>query len=56
MWTYGLIANFTPGRRETGVDFHNLDRARLLFIAGGRDHIMPPSVNRSTGGGRGVLA
>ncbi|MGY0020643.1 alpha/beta hydrolase [Streptomyces sp. YJ-C3] len=47
VWTYGLIANLTPGRRETWVDFHNPDRAPLLFIAGGRDHIMPPAVNKS---------
>nr|AAZ23067.1 hypothetical protein [Streptomyces fradiae] len=47
VWTYGLIANLTPGRRETWVDFRDPDRAPLLFIAGGRDHIMPPSVNRS---------
>jgi pimeloyl-ACP methyl ester carboxylesterase len=29
------------------VNFHNEQRAPLLFIAGGADHIMPPSVNRS---------
>jgi pimeloyl-ACP methyl ester carboxylesterase len=47
VWAYGLIANFKPGRQETWVDFHNAERAPLLFIAGGADHIMPPSVNRS---------
>jgi pimeloyl-ACP methyl ester carboxylesterase len=47
VWAYGLIANFKPGRQETWVDFHNPDRAPLLFIAGGADHIMPPAVNRS---------
>ncbi len=47
VWSYGLIANFKPGRQETWVDFHNENRAPLLFIAGGADHIMPPSVNRS---------
>ncbi|GAB3828246.1 alpha/beta hydrolase [Dactylosporangium cerinum] len=47
VWTYGLIANFKPGHQETWVNFHNPDRPPLLFIAGGADHIMPPSVNRS---------
>ncbi|RIV40040.1 alpha/beta hydrolase [Micromonospora radicis] len=47
VWAYGLLANFKPGRQDTWVDFHNNERAPLLFIAGGADHIMPPSVNRS---------
>jgi pimeloyl-ACP methyl ester carboxylesterase len=47
VWSYGLIANFKPGRQETWVDFRNERRAPLLFIAGGADHIMPPSVNKS---------
>ncbi|MFI6757630.1 alpha/beta hydrolase [Micromonospora sp. NPDC050417] len=47
VWAYGLLANFTPGKQETWVDFRNQHRAPLLFIAGGADHIMPPSVNRS---------
>jgi pimeloyl-ACP methyl ester carboxylesterase len=47
VWSYGLIANFKPGKQETWVNFRNPDRAPLLFIAGGADHIMPPSVNRS---------
>jgi pimeloyl-ACP methyl ester carboxylesterase len=47
VWDYGLIANFKPGHQETWVDYKNNDRAPLLFIAGGEDHIMPPSVNRS---------
>ncbi|MFE5309567.1 alpha/beta hydrolase [Isoptericola sp. NPDC056605] len=46
VWDYGLIANFKPGHQETWVDF-STDRAPLLFIAGGQDHIMPASVNRS---------
>ncbi|SKC68964.1 alpha/beta hydrolase [Krasilnikoviella flava] len=46
VWDYGLIANFKPGHQETWVDF-STDRAPLLFIAGEKDHIMPPSVNRS---------
>ncbi|MEI5673926.1 MULTISPECIES: alpha/beta hydrolase [unclassified Nocardioides] len=47
VWDYGLIANFKPGHQETWVDYDNDDRAPLLFIAGGADHIMPASVNRS---------
>ncbi|MCK9929214.1 alpha/beta hydrolase [Frankia sp. Mgl5] len=47
VWVYGLIANFKPGHQETWVDYDRDDRAPLLFIGGGSDHIMPPSVNRS---------
>ena len=32
------------GRR---VDYHNDERAPLLFISGSEDHLMPPSVQRS---------
>ncbi|EGD41717.1 putative alpha/beta hydrolase family protein, partial [Nocardioidaceae bacterium Broad-1] len=46
VWDYGLIANFKPGHQETWVDF-KADRAPLLFIAGEKDHIMPPAVNKS---------
>ncbi len=46
VWAYGLIANFKPGHQETWVDYAK-DRAPLLFIAGGEDHIMPASVNSS---------
>jgi pimeloyl-ACP methyl ester carboxylesterase len=47
VWAYGLIANFKPGHQETWVNYRNDARAPLLFIAGGEDHIMPASVNRS---------
>ena len=47
VWAYGLIANFKPGHQETWVNYRNDGRAPLLFIAGGEDHIMPASVNRS---------
>jgi len=47
VWAYGVIANFKPGHQETWVDYNNPNRAPLLFITGGADHIMPPSVNRS---------
>ena len=47
-WVWGgVLANFTPGHQATYVDFKNDDRAPLLFIAGGDDNIMPPSVNES---------
>lgn len=46
VWAYGLIANFKPGPQETWVDY-SIERAPLLFIGGGEDHIMPPSVNKS---------
>jgi len=46
VFEYGLFANFKPGHQDTWVDY-DADRAPLLFIAGGRDHIMPPAVNRS---------
>ena len=46
VFEYGLFANFKPGHQDTWVDF-GADRAPLLFIAGGKDHIMPASVNRS---------
>lgn len=47
VWDYGLIANLKPGHQETWVDYAYDGRAPLLFIAGGKDHIMPASVNRS---------
>ena len=46
VWVYGLIANFKPGHQETWVDY-TADRTPLLFIGGEKDHIMPPSVNKS---------
>ncbi len=46
VWEFGLIANFKPGHQDTWVDY-SADRAPLLFIAGEKDHIMPPSVNKS---------
>jgi pimeloyl-ACP methyl ester carboxylesterase len=41
------LANLTPGKQSTWVDYHNEDRAPLLFVAGGKDHIMPPKVQWS---------
>src|SRR5215217_8751126 len=40
------LANFNP-RATTSVDFHNDDRASLLFIAGGKDHVSPAALNES---------
>ncbi|MGI5138421.1 alpha/beta hydrolase [Streptomyces sp. CA-106110] len=40
------FANFNP-RAATKVDVRNGRRAPLLFIAGGADHIVPPTLNRA---------
>jgi pimeloyl-ACP methyl ester carboxylesterase len=42
-----VLANFQPGHQDTWVNYHNDDRAPLLFISGSEDHIMPPSVQES---------
>jgi pimeloyl-ACP methyl ester carboxylesterase len=42
-----VLANFEPGPQDTWVDYKNDDRAPLLFISAGEDHIMPPKVQRS---------
>jgi pimeloyl-ACP methyl ester carboxylesterase len=42
-----VLANVQPGHQATYVDYHNDDRAPLLFVSGSEDHIMPPSVQRS---------
>jgi pimeloyl-ACP methyl ester carboxylesterase len=42
-----VLANFQPGHQDTWVDYHNDDRAPLLFVSGSEDHIMPPSVQQS---------
>jgi pimeloyl-ACP methyl ester carboxylesterase len=41
------LANIHPGRDDTYVDYHNDDRAPLLFISGSDDHLMPPKIQRS---------
>ncbi|MFL5864925.1 MAG: alpha/beta hydrolase [Solirubrobacteraceae bacterium] len=41
----GALANFNPHTPDR-VDFHNDDRAPLLLIAGGADHVVPASVDR----------
>ena len=47
VWDYGLLANFRPGHQETWVDYGRHDRAPLLFVTGGADRLMPPSVDHS---------
>ena len=41
------LANLQPGHQDTWVDYHNDDRAPLLFLSGEEDHLMPPSIQRS---------
>ena len=41
------LANIHPGPDDTHVDYKNPNRAPLLFISGGEDHLMPPSIQRS---------
>mgnify|MGYP001156201591 CR=1 FL=1 len=41
------LANIHPGPDDTHVNYKNDDRAPLLFISGGEDHLMPPSLQRS---------
>lgn len=43
----GVTGNLKPGHQDTWVDYHNEERAPLLFISGTDDHIMPPSVQQS---------
>jgi pimeloyl-ACP methyl ester carboxylesterase len=42
----GAFANFNP-RTPARVDFRNDDRAPLLLIAGGADHVVPAAVDES---------
>jgi pimeloyl-ACP methyl ester carboxylesterase len=41
------LANIHPGHDDTYVDYHNDDRAPLLFISGSEDHLMPPKIQQS---------
>ncbi|WP_028066970.1 alpha/beta hydrolase [Solirubrobacter soli] len=41
------LANIHPGKDDTWVNYDNHERAPLLFISGSRDHLMPPSIQRS---------
>jgi pimeloyl-ACP methyl ester carboxylesterase len=41
------LANIHPGRDDNYVNYRNNDRAPLLFIAGEKDNLMPPKIQRS---------
>jgi pimeloyl-ACP methyl ester carboxylesterase len=41
------LANIHPGKDDSYVDYHNDDRAPLLFISGSEDHLMPPKIQQS---------
>ena len=41
------LANIHPGKDDTYVNYKNPDRPPLLFISGGEDHLMPPSLQRA---------
>jgi pimeloyl-ACP methyl ester carboxylesterase len=43
----GVLANFQPGHQDVWVDYHNDERAPLLFVSGSEDHIMPPAIQKS---------
>lgn len=45
----GALANVNP-RSALRVNFANSDRAPLLFIAGGADHVSPPVLSKSNAG------
>lgn len=42
-----VLANFQPGHQDVWVNYHNDNRAPLLFVSAEHDHLMPPSVQRS---------
>jgi pimeloyl-ACP methyl ester carboxylesterase len=46
LWS-SVLANVMPGPQDAAVDYGNDSRAPLLFVSGGEDHLMPPSVQRS---------
>jgi pimeloyl-ACP methyl ester carboxylesterase len=46
LWN-SVLANWEPGPQDIAVDYHNDNRAPLLFISGSEDHIMPPKVQAS---------
>ena len=41
------LANILPAKDDNYVDYHNDDRAPLLFISGSDDHLMPPTIQQS---------
>jgi pimeloyl-ACP methyl ester carboxylesterase len=42
-----VLANFQPGMQAGYVNYDNNERAPLLLIAGGEDHLQPAAVNES---------
>jgi pimeloyl-ACP methyl ester carboxylesterase len=42
-----VTANLLPGHQGTWVDYHNDERAPLLFLSGSEDHLMPPAIQAS---------
>jgi pimeloyl-ACP methyl ester carboxylesterase len=46
LWS-SVLANLMPGPQDAHIDYENDARPPLLFVSGGEDHIMPPSVQRS---------
>ncbi|MGQ4380448.1 hypothetical protein ACN6K9_003931 [Streptomyces sp. SAS_267] len=42
-----MLANLQPGHQDIWVNYHNDDRAPLLFLSGELDHLMPPKVQQS---------
>jgi len=42
-----VLANFEPGHQSIWVNYHNDDRAPLLFVSATDDHIMPPKIQQS---------
>ena len=42
-----VLANIHPGHDDTWVDYHNENRAPLLFISGSDDNLMPPKIQQS---------
>jgi pimeloyl-ACP methyl ester carboxylesterase len=41
------LANLTPGKQATWVDYQKTLRPPLLFVSGSEDHLMPPAVQYS---------
>ena len=42
-----VLANFEPGHQDGYVNYQNDERAPLLLIAGGEDHVLPASLTQS---------
>ncbi|MFJ3403745.1 hypothetical protein [Promicromonospora sp. NPDC090134] len=43
----GVLALFNEGRGVTKVDYTRADRAPLLVIMGGEDHVVPPAIGKA---------